>query len=108
MRRGPGLLICWIVANLAGLAVFLTWAASCCWIEPEIRAIPGASAGDAFVWWFGPFRLLAAYALANLGWSAIMAARAILTHRLRPLVAPACVLAAWAAAFVVDNLHHGA
>ena len=96
-----------VVANLIGILVFLEWSAACCWIEPELKDVPGASGGAAFVWGFGPFLVFTAFVLANLGWAAVPEIISRRERHWRYLVTPFLMLAAWGAAFVFDGLHHG-
>jgi hypothetical protein len=97
----------WVVANLIGMFVFLEWSAACCWIEPELKDMPGASGGAAFVWGFGPFLIFAAFMLANLGWAAMPDIIKWRERRWRSYIAPLLMLSLWGAAFVFDGLHHG-
>ena len=97
----------WGVANLLGMLVFLRWSASCCWIEPELKDVPGASGGAAFVWALGPLPILVAFVLADLGWGIVAEIKAPPERRLYSLAAPVLVLIGWAAVFVFDGVHHG-
>jgi len=97
----------WGVANLLGMLVFLKWSASCCWIEPELKDVPGASGGEAFVWALGPLPVLAAFVLANLGWTIVVEIKAPPQRRAYALAAPILMLIGWMAVFVFDGVHHG-
>jgi hypothetical protein len=97
-----------VFANLTGMAIFLRWSASCCWIEPELKDVPGASGGAAFVWALGPLPILVAFMLADFGWAAVVEIRSSPGRRLKPLAIPLLVIVGWAVAFVFDGLHHGA
>jgi hypothetical protein len=97
-----------VFANLLGMALFLRWSVSCCWIEPQLRDVPGASGGAAFVWAFGPLKILIAFVLADFVWTAVVEIRSSRGRRLKNLVVPLLVLFGWAATFVFDELHHGA
>ena len=66
------IIVGWCIANLAGLLVFLGWSSSCCWIEPELADVPGASGGEAFVWAAGPLPMLAGFVLADLAWAMVV------------------------------------
>ena len=96
-----------VVTNLFGMVAFHRWSASCCWIEPELKDVPGASGGAAFVWAFGPLPILIAFMLADLIWGSIEEIKAKSGQRLKSIAAPLLVLALWASAFVFDGLHHG-
>ncbi len=97
----------WVIANLLGVTFFLRWSASCCWIEPELKDVPGASGGTAFAWAFGPLLVLVAFVLADFTWGTIVEIRSPRGRRLKRLAVPLLILAGWAAAFVFDGLHHG-
>jgi hypothetical protein len=97
----------WVTTNLIGAAGFLWRASSCCWMEPELRGIPGASAGDAFVWFSSAFPIFALFAVADLGWTALATIQSIRSRRWGDPITALGLTAAWAAVFVVDNLHHG-
>ena len=98
--------IAWVIFNLIGIGLFLK-IASLSWIEPELANEPGASAGDAFVWFLTAVPLLALFALGHL-----IAACAALTKSWRGRKAqPGLILlptiALWIGAAWFDNLHHG-
>jgi hypothetical protein len=97
----------WCVANLLGALVFLAWSASCCWIEPELKDVPGASGGAAFVWALGPLPIFAAFVLADLAWAIRVESKAASGRRLSALAVPLLVLIGWASVFVIDGVHHG-
>lgn len=96
----------WVVSNFVGIVVFLEWSAACCWIEPELRDVPVANGGVAFVWGFGPFLVFVAFVLANLGWAAVPEIINRRERHWRDLAAPLLILALWGAVFVFDGLHH--
>lgn len=96
-----------VVINLFGMAAFLKWSASCCWIEPELKDVPGASGGAAFVWAFGPLLILVAFVLVDLIWGAIVEIKAQPGQRLKSIGAPLLMLVFWGSAFIFDGLHHG-
>ena len=95
------------MANLAGMLVFLAWSASCCWIEPELKDVPVATGGVAFVWAFGPLPVLAAFVLADLVWAAVAGSKGLRERRWTFLVTPFLMLVSWAAVFIFDGWHHG-
>ena len=97
----------WGVANLLGALVFLRWSASCCWIEPELKDVHGASGGAAFAWALGPLPILAAFVLTDLGWAIFVGINAPLERRFYALAVPILVLVGWASVFVFDGVHHG-
>jgi hypothetical protein len=97
----------WGLANVVGMIVFLKWSASCCWIEPELKDVPGASGGEAFVWALGPLPILAVFVLSDLVWGMVAEVKAPPDRRLRVLAAPLLMLVGWVAVFVFDGLHHG-
>jgi hypothetical protein len=97
----------WGVANLVGMLVFLKWSASCCWIEPELKDVPGASGGAAFVWALGPLPVLAAFVVADLVWAVVLEIKTPPQRRWYALAAPAMVLVGWLTVFIFDGVHHG-
>ena len=95
----------WMAVNLAGIAVFLT-AASLSWIEPELANVPGASGGDAYVWFVMAVPVLVLFIMANLAWlAASLGSHA--SNKPMSLVFGALIFACWIAAYLFDNLHHG-
>ena len=96
----------WGAANLVGMLVFLRWSASCCWIEPELKDVPVASGGAAFVWGFGPFLIFTAFVIANFAWVTVVEMRGPRDRSWSALAAPFLVLLGWSAAFIFDGVHH--
>lgn len=94
----------WIAANALAAAVFLL-SASRFWIEPELADIPGASAGDAFVWGVQALPIAAFFVLANLGWLLLSLLPALRGRPTSAMIA-ALLLAAWVVTLFFDNAHH--
>lgn len=82
----------WVIANLFGVVTFLLWTASCCWIEPELKDVPGASGGMAFVWALGPLPLLAVFVLEDFAWAAVVERRSLPERRWKALAIPLTML----------------
>ncbi len=105
MSRVPRFHLVWVLINLIGITVFLGMA-SYSWIEPEAADIPGASAGDALVWFIMVVPVLLIFVLCNFLWLALS-----IRHRLYPLGGTIAVSAltcgCWVAAYLFDNAHHG-
>ncbi|MBC9033098.1 hypothetical protein IAG41_11925 [Sphingomonas sp. JC676] len=91
--------------NLAGIAAFLT-AASRSWIEPELANVPGASVGDAFIWFVMAAPVLALFLIGNLAWLA-GSLRSDASSKRMSLLFGALILACWIAAYLFDNSRHG-
>jgi hypothetical protein len=105
MPTVPRFHLVWMLVNLIGIAFFLAMASQS-WIEPELAGIPGASAGDAFVWFALAVPVLLVFSLCNLLWLG-----AAITERLCPLIGTLAIGAliggCWVAAYLFDNAHHG-
>lgn len=95
----------WFIINLAGIAIFLV-AASSSWIEPELATVPGASAGDAFVWFVTAVPVLSLFLIANLAWLAASLKSGI-SSAVVTFGYGAAILACWICAYSFDNAHHG-
>ncbi len=97
----------WLAANVIGMGIFLRWSKSCCWIEPELKDVPGASGGAAIIWALGPLPVLLAFVLANFAWGIIVENRSPPERRWKSIVVPMVILSGWVASFAFDGLHHG-
>lgn len=95
----------WMLANLAGLILFL-FVASHFWIEPELEGMPGASVGAAFGWAVFAFPLFASFMIAHVA-KLVWLVRNPRGRPRRRYVALAVTLACWFAAYAYDNMHHG-
>jgi hypothetical protein len=92
-----------VLANALGIGLFLLLA-STFWIEPELADVPGANGGAAFGWIATAVPIGLAFIIADLCWFAALWSG---TRRIAALVLTAILLMCWAAAFVMDNMHHG-
>jgi hypothetical protein len=93
----------WIVANVLASAIF-THLASWTWLEPNLRGEDAVRGGDAAVWMFGAFPVLALSGVANCIWF-------VLTSKVRhqgggawPSSSIIIVSTIWISALVVDHL----
>jgi hypothetical protein len=93
-------------ANLVGVVIFLSWSASCCWVELELQDVPGASGGSPIVWVLGPFILCVVCILADFVWAVIALINGFRKRQWLPLISPFVMLGVWTAAFILDGVHH--
>jgi hypothetical protein len=105
MLRSHHSQLIWTVVNLAGIALFLA-AASVSWIEPELADVPGASGGDAFVWFATAVPVLGRFLIGNLAWL-VFSLSDWSSGKFTPLAFGALISACWIAAYLFDNAHHG-
>lgn len=97
----------YLAANIVGACIFLLLA-SRSWVGPELANTPGASGGDAFVWFFTAVPILLLFVLFNI---AVFVWAGIARHRQHqwPLSWLSWLsVAIWLSAVFVDNAHHGA
>ena len=92
--------------NAGGIATFLCLA-SRFWIEPELADVPGANGGNAFGWIVFAAPILILFVLGSLVWTTRHICRIGSVDRLRYGALIVVVLAAWFAAYLFDNAHHG-
>ena len=93
----------WMLANVVGSAVFIHLA-SWAWLEPNLRGESVARGGDAIVWMFGAFPVLAMAALANAIWFAFVSRERRRSDVAWPISSITVVAAIWICALVVDHL----
>ena len=93
----------WASINAIGAGLFLSIAASCCWIEPELANEPGASAGDAFVWAIYALPIFTVFVLTDLA----ILVTALWRKKKMSAVLSGLLLASWIAVFLLDRAHHG-
>jgi hypothetical protein len=97
----------WVIPNLIGMALFL-WFASRTWLEPKLRGVAEASAGDAFVWGVTAFPILAVFIIVNAVWLIRLVYQGLKTKRWLTMWAFALISVLWLTAFMLDGLQHGA
>lgn len=100
-------LILMMVLNFIGIGAYLAFA-SCDWVEPEVRDIPGASVGGPIIWGFAALPTLVMFFLLDLVWLGWGCAAYIFkkkTWMLHPFFW--LVPAIWAFAIYIDLSQHG-
>jgi hypothetical protein len=95
-----------LATNALGIAIFL-FAVSNFWVEPELADVPGANVGSAFGWIAFAAPIPVVFILADVVWTATKSVRASWADRAEYICIGLVVLALWAAAYAVDNAHHG-
>jgi hypothetical protein len=106
-RRSIVRTVWYLAANVVGACAFLL-IASRSWIEAELADIPGASGGQAFVWFISIAPILLLFVSLNVTtvcWAIVSRFR----HGLWPL-SKLCWLSVpvWLCVVFVDSAHHGA
>ena len=96
----------WLIANAAGIALFL-YLASKTWIEPELKGLQVATGGAAVVWAFSALPVMLLFLLVDLVWFGRASYRAVKYNAIAPLAVVFLAGAAWVAAAYFDNIHHG-
>ena len=77
------------------------------WIEPELADLPGASGGAAFGWIVMAAPIAVFFLLANLGWLTRSLLRPARSGEWITISLAILLVAAWIAAWLIDNAHHG-
>lgn len=93
----------WVLANVVTSAVFIHLA-SWTWLEPNLRGESVARGGDAIVWMFGAFPVLAMAVLANTIWIAFVSRERLRREGAWPTSSITIVSAIWICALMVDHL----
>jgi hypothetical protein len=98
-KNGPTI---WVVANAVASAAF-THLASWTWLEPNLRGEDVARGGDALVFMFGAFPVLAVAVLANIIWLAFASTERRRSGAPWPISNVTVVAVIWISALVVDH-----
>ena len=97
----------WLIFNGLAVISFLI-EASQTWIEPELRVVPGASGGEAFVWGLSALPILLGAFVIDLVWLGFGIGRAVKHRDLKPMAAALTTAAVWLVVILFDGAHHGA
>ncbi|MDB5479732.1 MAG: hypothetical protein JWO83_785 [Caulobacteraceae bacterium] len=92
----------WMLPNVLASAGFVHLA-SWTWLEPNLRGENVARAGDALVWGFGAFPVLAFSAVANAIWFAFASQERRRNGVVWPVPSIIVVAAIWISVLVVDH-----
>jgi hypothetical protein len=94
----------WLAVNVCAVLLYL-YISSWTWLQPELRSEPGASGGDAFIWFLSAFPVFLITQVMNLGvvmWAAVQRRR----HGSWPFVAWSwIILVVWLTAYRIDVYH---
>jgi len=101
-----GAKVLWVAANLAGIALFLCFAALS-WVEPALAHVPGAK-GDLFLWFSMAAPVLGIFLVAHLVAFVLACIIILQDARARPFLVVLSTAGLWGWAAWFDALHHGA
>ncbi|XHR29969.1 MAG: hypothetical protein ACFUZC_05310 [Chthoniobacteraceae bacterium] len=94
-----------LIVNLVATLIYLV-VASTCWIEPEVKDIPGASGGGPIIWGLFAFPILVVFAVLNAWWLVKSVVVSIKARDWKPGVPYILGPIVWSLAVWMDFAHH--
>lgn len=93
----------WTIINVVAAAAFMHFA-SWTWLEPNLRGEDVARGGDAVVFMFGAFPILAIAGICNLVWISLTEVASRRNSVSRPWPAIIVIASLWVSALTVNRL----